>query len=191
MGHAACGRVELIELGMNDCPRIRELMQKYRDLPMDLADAALARVAERERIRRVFKHCDAKIYFTPGLRRYGTWFCTQTGCKRLAAVADEIVRLARLRQSNKEQTRAVVQYTWRASCQRGSNSSAWLLARSGSLEIPNVNARHNAADRSIVTSVGMTSDVKCVGALSENNFEVNLFVGCRLGMSSSRWAILS
>ena len=29
-------------------------MRKYRDLPMDLADAALVRVAERERIRRIF-----------------------------------------------------------------------------------------------------------------------------------------
>jgi hypothetical protein len=29
-------------------------MWKYRDLPMDLADAALVRVAERKRIRRVF-----------------------------------------------------------------------------------------------------------------------------------------
>ena len=28
-------------------------MEKYRDLPMDLADAALVRVAERESIRRV------------------------------------------------------------------------------------------------------------------------------------------
>jgi predicted nucleic acid-binding protein len=29
-------------------------MQKYKDLPMDLADATLLRVAEREGIRRVF-----------------------------------------------------------------------------------------------------------------------------------------
>ena len=39
---------------MDDCLRMRELMWKYRDLPMDLADAALVRVAERERIRRIF-----------------------------------------------------------------------------------------------------------------------------------------
>src|SRR6266436_9982166 len=48
------GGVNLITLGIDDCPRMRELMWKYRDLPMDLADAALVRVAERERIRRVF-----------------------------------------------------------------------------------------------------------------------------------------
>lgn len=37
-----------------DAPRMRELMEKYRDLPMDLADAALVRVAERESLTRVF-----------------------------------------------------------------------------------------------------------------------------------------
>jgi len=33
---------------------MRELMRKYRDVPMDLADAALVRVAEREKLRQVF-----------------------------------------------------------------------------------------------------------------------------------------
>ncbi|MDO8430815.1 MAG: PIN domain-containing protein [Candidatus Binatus sp.] len=41
-------------LGPADFPRMRELMRKYRDLPMDLADAALVRVAEREKISRIF-----------------------------------------------------------------------------------------------------------------------------------------
>ena len=44
----------ILPLDQNDIPRIKELMRKYRDLPMDLADAALVRVAERERLRRVF-----------------------------------------------------------------------------------------------------------------------------------------
>ena len=35
-----------------DAPRMRELMEKYRDLPMDLADAALVRVAERDALTR-------------------------------------------------------------------------------------------------------------------------------------------
>lgn len=48
------GGVNFMELGRQDCPRMCELMWKYRDLPMDLADAALVRVAERERIRRIF-----------------------------------------------------------------------------------------------------------------------------------------
>lgn len=37
-----------------DAARMRELMEKYRDLPMDLADAALVRVAERDDIVQVF-----------------------------------------------------------------------------------------------------------------------------------------
>jgi len=48
-------RLRLLPLGVQgDAPRMRELMEKYRDLPMDLADAAIVRVAEREGIRRVF-----------------------------------------------------------------------------------------------------------------------------------------
>jgi hypothetical protein len=46
--------VKFADLGLDDCPRMRELMWKYRDLPMDLADAALVRVAERDNLRRVF-----------------------------------------------------------------------------------------------------------------------------------------
>lgn len=46
--------ISLIELETRDHRRVRELMKKYRDLPMDLADAALVAVAERERIARVF-----------------------------------------------------------------------------------------------------------------------------------------
>ncbi len=66
------GSVHLMELGPEDCPRMRELMWKYQDLPMDLADAALVRVAERERIRRVFtvdRH-DFEIYRPYRLGRF-------------------------------------------------------------------------------------------------------------------------
>jgi uncharacterized protein len=48
------GAVEILPLGTDDVARMRELMRKYRDLPMDLADAALVRVAERQRLRRIF-----------------------------------------------------------------------------------------------------------------------------------------
>ena len=48
------GVISLLSLDSSDVPRMRELMEKYRDLPMDLADAALVRVAERERVRRIF-----------------------------------------------------------------------------------------------------------------------------------------
>ena len=44
----------MLPLGNEDVARMKQLMRKYRDLPMDLADAALVRVAERERLRRIF-----------------------------------------------------------------------------------------------------------------------------------------
>jgi predicted nucleic acid-binding protein len=50
----ARGTLQLLPLGPDDVPRIRELMAKYSDRPMDLADAALIRVAEREGIRKIF-----------------------------------------------------------------------------------------------------------------------------------------
>jgi uncharacterized protein len=48
------GAPKLLSLDEPDLARVRELKHKYRDLPMDLADAALVRVAERERIRKIF-----------------------------------------------------------------------------------------------------------------------------------------
>lgn len=50
----ARGALQLLSLDLADIPRIRELMSKYGDRPMDLADAALVRVAEREGIRKIF-----------------------------------------------------------------------------------------------------------------------------------------
>lgn len=50
----ARGAVRLLPLDAADVPRMRELMRKYGDRPMDLADAALLRVAEREGIRTFF-----------------------------------------------------------------------------------------------------------------------------------------
>ncbi|MHB8730490.1 MAG: type II toxin-antitoxin system VapC family toxin [bacterium] len=41
-------------VGHADLPPLRALLRKYRDLPMDLADATLVRVAERDGIRQVF-----------------------------------------------------------------------------------------------------------------------------------------
>ena len=50
----SAGAVRLTPLDDDDCVRIRELMAKYRDVPMDMADAALVRLAEREKARTVF-----------------------------------------------------------------------------------------------------------------------------------------
>lgn len=48
------GALQLLPLDSGDVPRIRELMRKYANRPMDLADATLVRVAEREGIRKIF-----------------------------------------------------------------------------------------------------------------------------------------
>jgi len=50
----ARGALQLQRLDATDVPRIRELMRKYANRPMDLADAALIRVAEREGLRKIF-----------------------------------------------------------------------------------------------------------------------------------------
>jgi hypothetical protein len=64
--------VKILPLEVADLPRMRELMRKYRDLPMDLADAGLVRVAEREKISRVFTidRRDFEIYRPRGIRRF-------------------------------------------------------------------------------------------------------------------------
>jgi len=47
-------KIVLLPVDQSEAPRLRELMREYRDLPMDLADAALVRVAEREGLHRIF-----------------------------------------------------------------------------------------------------------------------------------------
>jgi predicted nucleic acid-binding protein len=48
------GVVRLLALGEEDVPRLVELMSRYRDRRVDLGDAALLRVAEREGLDGVF-----------------------------------------------------------------------------------------------------------------------------------------
>jgi predicted nucleic acid-binding protein len=47
------GVLKLLSLDARDMNRIKELMLKYRDLPMGFADAALVRVAERDSLTRI------------------------------------------------------------------------------------------------------------------------------------------
>lgn len=63
--------VRLLPLGEDDIPRIRELMAKYSDRPMDLADASLVHVAERDGVDTVFTVDDADfgVYRLHGRRR--------------------------------------------------------------------------------------------------------------------------
>ncbi|MGA7869403.1 MAG: hypothetical protein WCA22_00755 [Candidatus Binatus sp.] len=51
---------------------MRQLMWKYRDVPIDLADAALVRAARREALRRVFTidRQDFEIYRPHRLGRF-------------------------------------------------------------------------------------------------------------------------
>src|SRR5882762_6472288 len=69
VGREAIG---ILPLTVDDAPRMRELMEKYHDLPMDLADAALVRVAEREGVHRIFTldRRDFSIYRPLGIGRF-------------------------------------------------------------------------------------------------------------------------
>ena len=64
------GALTLAPLDESAAARLRELMEKYRDLPMDLADAALVRIAEREDLTRIFT-VDRRHFsvYRPGRRR--------------------------------------------------------------------------------------------------------------------------
>jgi predicted nucleic acid-binding protein len=61
------GGLGIADLTAADVSRIRALMRKYRDRPMDLADAALVRIAERQHLRTVFTldHGDFRTYRLP------------------------------------------------------------------------------------------------------------------------------
>jgi predicted nucleic acid-binding protein len=64
--------IQLLDLGHKDAPRMRALMEKYADLPMDLADAALVTVAEREGLDRIFTidRADFGVYRLSGRKRF-------------------------------------------------------------------------------------------------------------------------
>jgi predicted nucleic acid-binding protein len=64
--------IGILPLTVDDAPRMWELMGKYYDLPMDLADAALVRVAEREGVHRIFTldRRDFSVYRPLGIGRF-------------------------------------------------------------------------------------------------------------------------
>lgn len=66
------GVLNLAPLDEGDAHRMRRLMEKYRDLPMDLADAALVRLAERGNFRRIFTldRRDFSLYRPTGVGRF-------------------------------------------------------------------------------------------------------------------------
>ncbi len=66
------GAIGIAALDHRDVPRIRELMEKYADLPMDFTDAAIVRVAERDGLDTVFTvdRRDFAVYRLSGRRRF-------------------------------------------------------------------------------------------------------------------------
>src|SRR5438552_7565552 len=64
--------VRILPLDTDDIPRIRELMAKYGDRPMDLADAALVHVAERDGLHSVFTvdEADFRVYRLRGRKPF-------------------------------------------------------------------------------------------------------------------------
>ena len=58
------GGVEIFSLDDSQQARCRQLMEKYSDLPMDLADGTLVVLAEFNKIKKIFTldHKDFKIY---------------------------------------------------------------------------------------------------------------------------------
>ncbi len=65
------GAVEIQNIENSDFSRIRELISKYRDLPMDFADACLVFLAEKLNINMIAKiDRDFTIYRIKGRRKF-------------------------------------------------------------------------------------------------------------------------
>ena len=58
------GGLEIVSLDFRMQARCRELMEKYRDLPMDLADGTLVVLAENKNTQKIFTldHKDFQVY---------------------------------------------------------------------------------------------------------------------------------
>lgn len=65
------GAVTVLPISDRDVPDIEALMRKYRDRPMDFADATLVHLAERESLSTVFTidHDDFETYRVAGRKR--------------------------------------------------------------------------------------------------------------------------
>jgi hypothetical protein len=66
------GAVTVLPIGENDMAALQRLMTLYADRPMDLADATLVHLAEREALSTVFTvdHADFETYRIGGRRRF-------------------------------------------------------------------------------------------------------------------------
>jgi predicted nucleic acid-binding protein len=66
------GDLEIAFQGPDDYERMRALMHKYRDHPMDLADASLVRLAEERSLRDIFT-LDERDFRTYRIRAHQTF----------------------------------------------------------------------------------------------------------------------
>ena len=66
------GAVTLATIGESELPAIHVLMSRYRDRPMDFADATLVHLAKRESLATIFTvdHADFETYRIDGRRRF-------------------------------------------------------------------------------------------------------------------------
>ena len=66
------GAVSVLPIGDEDLSGVRALMERYRDCPMDFADATLVHLARRESLSTVFTidHDDFETYRIDGRRRF-------------------------------------------------------------------------------------------------------------------------
>jgi predicted nucleic acid-binding protein len=66
------GALRVVPISDEDLPALETLMLRYRDRPMDLADATIVRIAERESVLTVFTtdNDDFETYRAFGRRRF-------------------------------------------------------------------------------------------------------------------------
>jgi predicted nucleic acid-binding protein len=66
------GAITLLPIAEHELPEIEGLMRKYRDRPMDFADATLVHLAQRESISTIFTvdRGDFEIYRIGGRKRF-------------------------------------------------------------------------------------------------------------------------
>ena len=69
------GDLEIAVQGPEQHPRLRALMEKYQDRPMDLADASLVALAEERGLREIFTldRADFQIYRLHGRKTFHLW----------------------------------------------------------------------------------------------------------------------
>lgn len=66
------GAFVVLPIADEDTPELERLMKRYRDRPMDYADATLVRLAQRESLRTIFTidHDDFETYRIRGKQRF-------------------------------------------------------------------------------------------------------------------------